>query len=40
MRIGGEGVFALLAGDGDGVAESTGLGADIDALLEEAMRCP
>lgn len=33
--VGGDGDLVLLAGDGDGVAKSTGLAADLDSLLEE-----
>lgn len=33
----GDGDLVLLAGDGDGVAESAGLAADLDAFLEELL---
>lgn len=36
--FGGDGDLGLVAGDGDGVAEGTGLAADLDALLKELLQ--
>lgn len=35
VAVGGDGDLALLADDGDRIAESTGLATDLDSLLKE-----